>query len=107
MGELVCLAVDGDKQSLQLWEVEFHANTLIEKSFLVVQTRVFVKVDAKVAKRREIAVVELLQQADTAAEGIVMTIFINGFIAIEEPFKFFHAVEVFGIRVVQINIEPR
>ena len=100
MGELVCLAIDGDEQSLQLWEVEFHANSLIEKTFLVVQTRVFVKVDAKVAERREIAVVELLQQADTAAEGIVMTIFINGFVAIEDPFKFFHASQILGVGVV-------
>jgi hypothetical protein len=45
MGEFVGLAVDGEEKSLQLREIEFHANSLIQKSFLIMQTCVFMHVE--------------------------------------------------------------
>lgn len=107
MGELVSLAVDGDEKPRKLREVEFHSDPLIEKSFLIVQAYVFVQVDAEVAECGEIAVVELLQQAKAATEGIVMAIFVHGFVAIEDALKFFHTVEILGVSVIQIEIDSR
>ena len=105
MGELMGFAIDGDEKTFQFWEIEFYTSSLVERPFLVVQTCVFVQVDSEIAKCGDIAVMELQQKAEAATEGVVMAIFVHGFVAKESPLKLFHALEIGTVSVVKVKIE--